>query len=103
MRSASLAFLVSWCAAAFGPSPAPAGTTLDPPASAEAAYVLAAGVGTEYPTFAAARDAVRALRLAGTLARTRSVEIRLAPGDYVLDSTFSLTATDSGADGAPVV
>jgi parallel beta-helix repeat protein len=50
-----------------------------------------------------ARDALRTIRRAGTLKPGTTVTVYLAPGEYQLNSTFDLTAEDSGTPQAPVV
>lgn len=50
-----------------------------------------------------ARDTLRAARRAGTLRPDTTVTVYLAPGQYRLDSTFELTAEDSGTSQSPVV
>lgn len=55
-----------------------------------------------FATLARARDAVRALKERGALP-PGGVAIEIAPGVYPLDQTLSLSATDSGSPGAPII
>ncbi len=54
-------------------------------------------------TLAQARDAVRQLRKTGTLQRSDTATVLVAPGIYPLQASFELTAQDSGAPDGPVV
>jgi len=56
-----------------------------------------------YQTLVQARDAIRALRKAGSLAGKTPVTVELAPGDYQLGASFELTEADGGSADAPVV
>jgi hypothetical protein len=73
-------------------------------------HVAAGGTATgdgsrqrPYQTLTQARDALRAARQAGTLKRGQAATVLVGAGLYPLDSSFALTAEDSGADGAEVV
>jgi parallel beta-helix repeat protein len=59
--------------------------------------------GRPFGSLVQARDALRAARRAGTLKPGTPVTFRLGPGEYRLESTFELTAEDSGTAEAPVV
>jgi hypothetical protein len=56
-----------------------------------------------YQTPTQARDAIRALRKAGSIASGDAVTVLLEPGDYPLRASFELTAADGGTADAPVV
>ncbi|MBQ6010811.1 MAG: hypothetical protein IJL17_19940, partial [Kiritimatiellae bacterium] len=57
-----------------------------------------------FATLAAARDAVRAARQASQISPAESVEIVLAPGDYVQAESFALDDRDGGMSAElPVV
>ena len=53
-----------------------------------------------FRTLARARDAVRALKAEGI---EGAIGVRILPGEYPLGETLTLTAEDSGSEGAPVV
>jgi len=55
-----------------------------------------------FRTLQRARDAIRRLKKAGPLP-AGGVEVIVQPGAYILDESFSLSAEDSGDEGAPVV
>ena len=55
-----------------------------------------------FATLERARDAIRALKQAGTLPKG-GVEVVVRGGPYALAKPFELIAGDSGADGAPIV
>ncbi len=70
-----------------------------------AAKAAAGGDGAAarpFQTVVQARDAIRALRKAGSL-RNESVTVLIAPGVYHLASSWELTAEDSGTAEAPIV
>ena len=80
------------------PKPEPAMTLYVAPDGSDA------NPGTKDKPFATperARDAIRALRAERGLPRG-GVEVRLAPGEYSVGRTFSLTADDSGTQDAPI-
>ena len=57
-----------------------------------------------FATLAAARDGVRAARQASQISPAESVEIVLAPGDYVQTESFALDDRDGGMSAdLPVV
>ena len=56
-----------------------------------------------YQTLVQARDAIRALRKAGTLKAGEAVTVCLQPGNYPLNASLELTAADSGSAAAPVI
>lgn len=66
----------------------------------------AGGDGTRhapYQTLTQARDAIRALRKAGTLQKDEAVTVHVEPGIYPLADSFELSAADSGTADAPVI
>ena len=80
-----------------------------PPVPAFAAEVVVAPDGNDagdgspghpFRTLSRARDAVRALKAAGTKG---AIGVRVRPGEYPLSETLALTAADSGTADAPVV
>ena len=71
-----------------------------------AADAAAGGDGSKskpYQSLTQARDAVRAARKAGTLKSGVGVTVQVGAGDYKQDTSFELTAEDSGTAGAEVV
>ncbi|MCB9941282.1 MAG: right-handed parallel beta-helix repeat-containing protein [Planctomycetaceae bacterium] len=56
-----------------------------------------------YQTLTQARDGIRTLRKAGKLPSGEAVTVAVEPGVYPLDSSFELSAADSGTAEAPVV
>lgn len=56
-----------------------------------------------YQTLPQARDAIRALRRAGTLKKEEAVTVDVEPGVYPLATSLEFSAADSGTAGAPVV
>ncbi len=56
-----------------------------------------------YQSLSQVRDAVRALRDAGTLQRSEAVTVYVEPGVYRLERSFELNANDGGTAEAPVV
>jgi len=55
-----------------------------------------------FPSLLHARDAIRAARKSGALARNVAVVVEIGPGNYRHDSTIEFTTEDSGTPEAPV-
>jgi len=71
-----------------------------------AAEIPATGDGSPevmYRSLTQARDAIRAARKAGTLKDGEPITVTIDAGVYRLDSTFELTAEDSGKKDSPVI
>ncbi|MEC5126642.1 right-handed parallel beta-helix repeat-containing protein [Verrucomicrobiales bacterium BCK34] len=71
-----------------------------------AAEAKAGGNGSPdapFRTLGEARDAIRAAKKASPEAGGEKYIVQIAPGIYPLESTFTLSAEDSGTAGAPVV
>lgn len=59
--------------------------------------------GRPFQSLGQARDALRVARRAGGVAAGKPTVVYLNPGEYRLESTFELTAEDSGTAEAPVI